>query len=119
MWMWCGIIILVAILGKVVAPMLSAWATGMPLRESAGLGALLNTRGLIALVVFNIGLDLKVISVTVFSMLVMMALVNTLLTTWLLDLFYPKNLLNRVFGSAAAVPGTPEAIEIQPEVSAG
>jgi Kef-type K+ transport system membrane component KefB len=89
MWTWCAVIIGVSILGKVVAPMLAARATGMPLGESAGLGALLNTRGLIALVVFNIGLDLKVISVPLFSMLVMMALVNTLLTTWLLDLFYP------------------------------
>lgn len=89
MWTWCAVIIGVAILGKVVAPMLAARATGMPLGESAGLGALLNTRGLIALVVFNIGLDLKVISTTLFSMLVMMALVNTILTTWLLDLFHP------------------------------
>ncbi|HTS70937.1 MAG TPA: cation:proton antiporter [Terriglobia bacterium] len=92
MWMWCGVIIAISILGKMVVPMLAARATGMPLRESAGLGALLNTRGLISLVVFNIGLDLKVISATLFSMLVMMALVNTLLTTWLLDLFYPVKL---------------------------
>ena len=89
MWTWCAVIIAVSILGKVVAPMLAARTTGMPLGESAGLGALLNTRGLIALVVFNIGLDLKVISTTLFSMLVMMALVNTILTTWLLDLFHP------------------------------
>lgn len=89
MWLWCGIIIGVSLVGKLVAPMLAARSAGMPLRESAGLGALLNTRGLIALVVFNIGLDLKVISITLFSMLVMMALVNTVLTTWLLDLFNP------------------------------
>lgn len=89
MWLWCGIIIGVSLLGKLVAPMLAARAAGMPLGESAGLGALLNTRGLIALVVFNIGLDLKVISTPLFSMLVMMALVDTVLTTWLLDLFHP------------------------------
>lgn len=119
MWTWCAIIILVAILGKILVPMLAAWATGMPLRESAGLGALLNTRGLISLVVFNIGLDLKVISVTVFSMLVMMALVNTVLTTWLLDLFCPTKLRQNASGSEVAAPGTPETMATQPEVSTG
>lgn len=92
MWLWCAVIIGISLLGKLVAPMLAARATRMPLGESAALGALLNTRGLIALVVFNIGLDLKVISTTLFSMLVMMALVNTVMTTWLLDLFYPARL---------------------------
>lgn len=92
MWIYCGVIILVSLLGKLVAPMLSAWASGMSLRESAGLGALLNTRGLISLVVFNIGLDLKVISVSLFSMLVIMSLVNTVLTTWLMDAFCPMRL---------------------------
>ncbi len=119
MWMWCGIIIAVAILGKVVAPMLAAWATGMPLRESAGLGALLNTRGLIALVVFNIGLDLKVISVPVFSMLVMMALVNTVLTTWLLDLFCPIKLFQRASESEAAPVGAVPGLQPEAEPSAG
>lgn len=102
MWMWCGLIIGFAILGKIVAPMLAAWAAGMPPRVAAGLGALLNTRGLISLVVFNIGLDLKVISVTLFSMLVMMALVNTILTTWLLDLFLPSASMQPADGEAPA-----------------
>jgi Kef-type K+ transport system membrane component KefB len=92
MWMMCGAIILVAIAGKVVFPMLAAWASGMSLRESAGLGALLNTRGLISLIVFNIGLDMKVISLAMFSMLVVMTLVNTLLTLPLLNLFCPKQM---------------------------
>lgn len=113
MWLWCGVIISVSLLGKLVAPMLAARATRMPLGESAALGALLNTRGLIALVVFNIGLDLKVISTTLFSMLVMMALVNTILTTWLLDLFYPAGLSDR-----GAVRG-PEALANQRPVGGG
>jgi K+:H+ antiporter len=92
-WCYCGIIIVVAILGKLVAPMLTAWASGLPLRESAGMGALLNNRGLISMVVFSIGLDLKVISVAVFTMLVIMALFNTVITTWCLDLFCPKRFL--------------------------
>ena len=119
MWMWCGLIVGIAILGKVVAPMLAAWATGMPLRESAGLGALLNTRGLIALVVFNIGLDLKVISPTLYSMLVMMALVNTILTTWLLDLFYPIKLYQKTSQVTVAPPGAIERLEVEREAAAG
>lgn len=119
MWMWCGVIILVAILGKIVAPMLAAWASGMPLRESAGLGALLNTRGLIALVVLNIGLDLKVISVGLFSMMVVMALVNTVLTTWLLDLFCPARLIRQAPGREAAPLGTTPGMEAEAEASAG
>ncbi len=114
MWMWCGVIILVAILGKIVAPMLAAWVSGMPLRESAGLGVLLNTRGLIALVVLNIGLDLKVISVGLFSMMVVMALVNTVLTTWLLDLFCPPRLIQRAEGrEAAPLLGPVPAVEAE------
>ncbi len=95
MWIMCLVITLVAIAGKVLFPMLAAWASGMPLRESAGLGALLNTRGLISLIVFNIGLDMKIISTTVFSMLVVMTLVNTLLTLPLLNLFCPRNMFER------------------------
>jgi len=92
MWIMCLVIILVALAGKLLFPMLAAWAGGMPLRESAGLGALLNTRGLIALIVFNIGLDMKIIGIPSFSMLVVMALVNTLLTLPLLNLFCPRKM---------------------------
>lgn len=111
MWMWCALIIAVSILGKLAAPMLAAKLAGMPLKESAGLGALLNTRGLISLVVFNIGLDLKVISVPLYSMLVVMALVNTVLTTWLLDLFCPAKLLASSSGRDAAPLGAAPALE--------
>jgi Kef-type K+ transport system membrane component KefB len=92
MWLMCAVITLVAIAGKVVFPMLTAWASGMSLRESAGLGALLNTRGLISLIVFNIGLDMGVISAAMFSMLVVMTLINTLLTLPLLNLFCPRRM---------------------------
>lgn len=112
MWLYCGIIILVSLLGKLIAPMLSAWASGMSLRESAGLGALLNTRGLISLVVFNIGLDLKIISVALFSMLVMMALVNTVLTTWLMDLFCPAKLFESAPEQGVAELGVVPAMEV-------
>ncbi len=104
MWMYCLLIILVATVGKLVCSMLSAWATGMRLRESAGLGALLNTRGLITLVVLNIGYDLKVVSVAVFSMMVVMALVTTVMTTWLLDVFCPPSYMDQITSGETARP---------------
>jgi Kef-type K+ transport system membrane component KefB len=119
LWEICAVIILFAIIGKILAPMLSAWASGMSLRESAGLGALLNTRGLIALVVFNIGLDLKVISVALFSMLVVMALVNTLLTTWLLDLFCPKKFFETITASRGVQLAAPPVAKLGARVSIG
>ncbi|MGH7839882.1 MAG: cation:proton antiporter, partial [Candidatus Binataceae bacterium] len=80
MWLYCGLIILTATAAKLGSSTLSTWACGVSLRESAGVGALLNTRGLITLIVLNIGLDMKVITPTVFSMMVVMALVTTVMT---------------------------------------
>jgi Kef-type K+ transport system membrane component KefB len=61
----------------------------MDWRSSAALGTLMNTRGLMELVVLNIGLDLKVISPTLFSMMVVMALVTTIATSPVLRLLRP------------------------------
>jgi Kef-type K+ transport system membrane component KefB len=61
----------------------------MGLREAAGLGTLMNTRGLMELVILNIGLDVKVISPALFSMMVLMALVTTFMTTPLLNAICP------------------------------
>jgi Kef-type K+ transport system membrane component KefB len=65
----------------------------MPLREAAGLGILMNTRGLMELVILNIGLDIKIISPALFSMMVIMALVTTFMTTPVLNLICPKEML--------------------------
>lgn len=80
-WWLCGLIVLVATVGKFGGTFAAARLTGMDGRHAAGLGVLMNTRGLMALVVLNIGLDLGVISPTLFTMLVVMALVTTLATT--------------------------------------
>jgi Kef-type K+ transport system membrane component KefB len=80
-WLMCGLIILVATLGKFGGTFLAARLSGLGWRESAGLGVLMNTRGLMELIVLNVGLDLKVISPTVFAMMVLMALVTTMATT--------------------------------------
>jgi Kef-type K+ transport system membrane component KefB len=84
-WLICGLIILVACAGKFGGSALAARLTGMSWRDSASLGILMNTRGLMELIVLNIGLDLKVISPTLFAMLVLMALVTTFATTPILD----------------------------------
>jgi Kef-type K+ transport system membrane component KefB len=93
MWMYCALIILVATVGKLGGSTLASWLSGMPLRESAGLGILMNTRGLMELVILNIGLDIKVISPALFSMMVIMALVTTFMTTPVLNLICPKEML--------------------------
>jgi Kef-type K+ transport system membrane component KefB len=95
MWLYSGLIILVATVGKLGGSMVASWLTGMPLREAAGLGTLMNTRGLMELVILNIGLDVKVISPALFSMMVIMALVTTFMTTPVLELICPERILRR------------------------
>jgi Kef-type K+ transport system membrane component KefB len=84
-WLICGLIILVASAGKFGGSALAARLTGMSWRDSASLGILMNTRGLMELIVLNIGLELKVISPTLFAMLVLMAVATTFATTPILD----------------------------------
>jgi Kef-type K+ transport system membrane component KefB len=91
-WLICGLIILVASLGKFGGSLAAARLVGLDWRTSASLGILLNTRGLMELIVLNIGLDLGVIPPTLFAMLVLMALVTTLATTPLLAFLEPKAL---------------------------
>jgi Kef-type K+ transport system membrane component KefB/nucleotide-binding universal stress UspA family protein len=88
----CGLIILVACLGKFGGSALAARFTGLSWRESGALGVLMNTRGLMELIVLNIGLDLGVISPTVFAMMVVMALVTTFMTQPILAVIYPEHL---------------------------
>jgi Kef-type K+ transport system membrane component KefB len=85
-WAVCGVIILVASLGKFGGTLVAARLAGFDWRMSTSLGVLMNTRGLMELIVLNIGLDLGVISPTLFAMLVIMALVTTLATSPLLGI---------------------------------
>ena len=89
-WLMCGVIIVVASLGKFGGTLAAARVSGLDWRTSSALGILMNTRGLMELIVLNIGLDLGVISPTLFAMLVVMALVTTLATTPLLGLLEAK-----------------------------
>ena len=85
-WLLCIAIILVASIGKFAGSYGAGRLTGMTSREAATIGVLLNTRGLVELIVLNVGLDLGVISPTLFTMLVLMALATTLAATPLLRL---------------------------------
>jgi Kef-type K+ transport system membrane component KefB len=85
-WLICTLIIVVATLGKFGGSFAAASLVGTGWRDAAGLGILMNTRGLMELIVLNIGLDLRVISPKLFAMMVVMALVTTIATTPLLHL---------------------------------
>ncbi len=85
-WILCAAIILVASAGKFGGSFLAARFTGSGWCESVSLGILMNTRGLMELIVLNIGLDLGVISPVLFAMLVMMAITTTLATAPILHL---------------------------------
>lgn len=88
-WTTCGVIILLACVGKFGGSAVAARLTGMRWREAGAIGVLMNTRGLMELIVLNLGLDLGVISPTLFTMMVLMALVTTVITTPLLKWIYP------------------------------
>lgn len=88
LWFFCGIIIAVAIAGKLGGSAIAARLSGMGPRQSWTIGILMNTRGLMELVLLNIGLDVGVISPTLFTMLVLMALITTFMTAPLLELVY-------------------------------
>jgi Kef-type K+ transport system membrane component KefB len=85
MWTYCGLIILPAVAGKLGGSMLAARLNGMTRRESSAVGILMNTRGLFELFVLNIGLDLGILSLELFSIMVFMAVFTTLMTTPLLN----------------------------------
>ena len=86
-WLWTAAIVGLAVLGKVGGAAAAARLMGMPWKSAWALGALLNTRGLVELIVLNIAYNAHVFSPTLFTMLVVMALVTTMMTlpvlTWL------------------------------------
>jgi Kef-type K+ transport system membrane component KefB len=84
LWLVAAAVSAAAVAGKVGGCALAAWASGMSPREGACVGILMNTRGLMELIVINVGKDLGVIPDSVFSMLVLMAVVTTFMTTPLL-----------------------------------
>jgi Kef-type K+ transport system membrane component KefB len=86
MWMDAAAILAVAVIGKAGASTIVARVAGLSWREAQALGVLLNTRGLMELVVLNVGMELEILSPALFSMMVIMALVTTGATSPLLRL---------------------------------
>lgn len=93
LWKITGLIILVAVTGKFVGSALASKIVGQNWKDSLTIGALMNTRGLMELVVLNIGYDLGVLTPEIFAMMVIMALVTTFMTGPALDL------INKLFKS--------------------
>jgi Kef-type K+ transport system membrane component KefB len=91
LWLLCGLIVTVAVGSKLLVSGVIVHASGMPWRESLAVGVLVNTRGLVELVILNVGLDLHILSPTLFSMMVIMALATTLMTTPLIDWILPPS----------------------------
>jgi Kef-type K+ transport system membrane component KefB len=91
MWLWAGIVLLAAVAGKMGGAVLAARWNGHSWRDAGALGALLNTRGLVELIVLNIAYNAGVFTPTLFTMLVVMALVTTMLTSPMLHLFGIKD----------------------------
>jgi Kef-type K+ transport system membrane component KefB len=106
MWFYCALIVMVAVAGKFGASLMSTRLSGMSWRESSAVGTLMNTRGLMELVVLNIGLDVGAISRTVFTMMVLMALVTTFMASPLLEWCYPE----RVHSTRIIVPAAAESL---------
>jgi Kef-type K+ transport system membrane component KefB len=99
MWLWAGVVLFAAVFGKMGGAALAARWTGQSWRDAAALGALLNTRGLVELIVLNIAYTVGVFTPTLFTMLVVMALVTTMLTTPILSLL-------GIRGTAKKQPGS-------------
>jgi Kef-type K+ transport system membrane component KefB len=85
MWGYALAIIATAVVGKLAGAAFTARATGMKWKDSLGLGVLMNTRGLVELVILNAGLDLGILPPTLFTLMVLMALVTTFMTSPILS----------------------------------
>jgi nucleotide-binding universal stress UspA family protein len=91
---------LVAVAGKFGGSAIAARITGLSWREAGALGILMNTRGLLELVILTIGLDIGVISPALFTIMVMMALVTTAMTTPVVQWLYPAHELRNAGGES-------------------
>jgi Kef-type K+ transport system membrane component KefB len=85
----------VAIAGKFVGTFIGAWLHGVEARQMTALGTLMNTRGLTELVIVTVGLQLGVVDHGLYSQMVVMAVVTTAMTGILLQLIYPRRLVQR------------------------
>jgi Kef-type K+ transport system membrane component KefB len=108
LWLLCLLALLVACIGKLTGGTFSAYLMGEPWKEAFTLGVLMNTRGLVELIVLNIGLDLGILSPTLFVMLVIMALITTMIASPLLPLLG--------YRQPSPLPLKDEALEEHPQI---
>lgn len=95
MWGYFLVIFALAVVGKFGGSLAAAKVSGLSWREAAAVGVLMNTRGLVELIILNVGLDLGVLSPALFSVMVLMALVTTFMTSPLLRWIYPDWMANQ------------------------
>jgi Kef-type K+ transport system membrane component KefB len=107
LWLMCASVLIAAILGKGVACWLAARATGISNREALGIGTLMNARGLMELIIINIGLQRGIISPALFAVLAIMAVVTTLMTSPTFE---------RLVGTGTYQPVTEPAADATPRV---
>jgi len=100
LWAVSLAVLAAAVVGKAGACYLAARACGETHREAMGIGALMNARGLMELIILNIGLERGVITPTLFSILVFMAIVTTLMATPMFNRFYRASDGTRFKGAA-------------------
>jgi len=91
LWGMCGLVFVAAVAGKFGACWLAARCAGLPNREALGIGTLMNARGLMELIIINIGLQRGVISKELFAILVIMAVVTTLMASPLFEALVGSN----------------------------
>lgn len=108
-WAFCALVLVVAVAGKLGGSAVAARATGMRWREALSLGALMNTRGLMELVILNVGLDAGVLTPPVYAMMVLMALATTAMTSPLLSWLRPAGLDGPAEETPSMPPGAPRA----------
>jgi Kef-type K+ transport system membrane component KefB len=106
-WFICLGVIAVAVAGKFGGSMLAARWTGMNWPDALSIGALMNTRGLVELIVLNIGYDLGILPARIFAIMVLMALITTGMTGPLLSLIEFQKRRNRVMPRVISLPGKP------------
>jgi len=94
LWLLTGLIVAIAIVGKIGGSVIAGLAAGETFRSSTVLGVLMNARGITEIVILTIGRGLGVISPALFTMMVLMALITTFMTTPLLTVLYPRDMID-------------------------
>lgn len=93
-------VVTVAVVGKFVGAAVAGRIQGMSWRRSAAIGALMNTRGLTELVLLSIGLEKGVLDETLFTALLLMAIITTVMTAPLLRRIYPERMVEHDIAEA-------------------